>query len=56
MLKRLFQYYTDYGGEDIALRQFIIKYATLIKAEPHVLSNILFEIHKDSIDSALMSR
>ena len=56
MLKRLFQYYTDNEGEEIAFRQFIIKYATLIKAEPQILTNILFEIYKDSIDSPRMTQ
>lgn len=53
--RRLFTYFTDRQNNNIKFRQFVVKYATVVKCEPNVLYNILFEIYKESLERDLMN-
>lgn len=53
--RRLFTYFTDRQNNSIKFRQFVVKYATIVKCEPNVLYNILFELYKESLERDLMN-
>jgi hypothetical protein len=48
-------YFNDGLKANLKFRQFIVKYATLIKCEDDVFYHILFEIYKDHFERDIMT-
>jgi hypothetical protein len=54
--RRLFVYFTDSQDGGLKFRQFVVKYATIVKCDRPVFCHILFELYKDALDRDLMTQ
>lgn len=55
MHRRLFTYFNDNLKSNIKFRQFIVKYATIVKCEPSIFYHILFELYKNNFERDFMN-
>ena len=53
---KMFRYFNDGRNQNIGFRQFMIKYATILRSELSILGKIIFELYRELPEGLTMSQ